>query len=107
MFEHTNDVVGSKMAREMLCFTIETAVVGRKGRICETAVADLARAVLVPRSFGSALSRWLSLRSGRHCVECYWGMQLQIARRLILVGSRWSWVASGGAVLLGKATADC
>ena len=55
MFEHTNDVVGSKMAREMLCFTIETAVVRRKGRICETAVADLARAMLVPRSFGSAL----------------------------------------------------
>ena len=50
-----NDVVGSKMAREMLCFTIETAVVGRKGRICETAVADLARAMLVPRSFGSAV----------------------------------------------------
>ena len=28
------------------------------------------------------------------------------ARRLITVGSRWSWVASGGAVLLGNATAD-
>ena len=55
MFEHTNDVVGSKMVREMLCFTIETAVVLRKGRICETAVADLGRAMLGPRSFGSAL----------------------------------------------------
>ena len=33
------------MASEMLCFTIETAAVGRKGRICETAVADLARAM--------------------------------------------------------------
>ena len=32
---HTNDVVESKMAREMLCFTIETAVVGGEGRICE------------------------------------------------------------------------
>ena len=29
-------------------------------------------------------------------------MQLQIARRLTMVGSRWSWVASGGAVLLGN-----
>ena len=38
---------------------------------------------------------------------CYWRMQLQIARRLIMVVSRWSWVASGGAVLLGNATADC
>ena len=55
MFEHTNDVVGSKMAREMQCFTIETAVVRRKGRICETAVADSARAMLAPPSFGSAL----------------------------------------------------
>ena len=55
MFEHTNDVVGSKMAREMLRFTIETAMVRRKGRICETAVADLARAMLGPRSLGSAL----------------------------------------------------
>ena len=33
--------------------------------------------------------------------------QLQIARRLIMVASRWSWVAMGGAVLLGNATADC
>ena len=38
---------------------------------------------------------------------CYEGMQLQIARRLITVVSMWSWVASGGAVLLGNATADC
>ena len=36
----------------------------------------------------------------------YWGMQLHMARRLIMVGSRWSWVANGGAVLLGNATAD-
>ena len=33
-------------------------------------------------------------------------MQLQIARRRITVVSRWSWVASGGAVLLGNVTAD-
>ena len=38
---------------------------------------------------------------------CYWGMQLQIARRLIMVAARWSWVAIGGAVLLGNASADC
>ena len=35
------------------------------------------------------------------------GMQLQMARRLIMVGSRWSWVAGGTAVLLGNATAEC
>ena len=42
----------------------------------------------------------------RVVVPCYWGMQLQIARRLITVASRWSWVAMGGAVLLGNATVD-
>ena len=67
-------------------------------------------------------------------VACYWGTQLQIARRLITVGLMWSWVASGCRVirecnsrlldalagelrgrgkesnvriLLGNATADC
>ena len=34
----------------------------------------------------------------------YWGMQLQIPKRLTMVVSRWSWVAIGGAVLLGNAT---
>ena len=37
-------VVGSKTARKMLCFTIETAVVGREGRICQTAGAGYVRA---------------------------------------------------------------
>ena len=32
---------------------------------------------------------------------------MQIARLLKTVASRWSWVAMGGAVLLGNATADC
>ena len=35
------------MVREMLCFTIETAPVGREGKICETAVAGLVRATFV------------------------------------------------------------
>ena len=35
------------MARETLCFTIETAVGGRESRICETAVAGYVRAGLV------------------------------------------------------------
>ena len=33
-FDHTKDVVGSKTACKMLCFTIETTVVGREGRMC-------------------------------------------------------------------------
>ena len=31
----------------------------------------------------------------------------EIARRLIMVAARWSWVAIGGAVLLGNASVDC
>ena len=50
VFYSTVDVPESKMAREMLCFTIETAVVGRKGRICETAVAGYVRAMPAPLS---------------------------------------------------------
>ena len=42
-FYSTDDVAESKMAREMLCFTIETAAVGREGRICKTAVAGYVR----------------------------------------------------------------
>ena len=49
--EIRNDVAESKMARKMLCFTIETAVVGRKGiRICETAGAGYVRAMFAPLS---------------------------------------------------------
>ena len=33
------------MAREMLCFTIEAAAVGREGTMCETAVAGYVRAM--------------------------------------------------------------
>ena len=43
--EIRNDVAESKMAREMLCFTMETAAVGCEGRICETAVAGYVRAM--------------------------------------------------------------
>ena len=37
----TQVVSESKMVREMLCFTIETAVCGCEGRMCETAVAAM------------------------------------------------------------------
>ena len=45
-----------------------------------------------------------STRSGKQRAQYYWGTQLQIARRFITVAARWSWVASGGALLLGNAT---
>ena len=38
----------------------------------------------------------------KFAARCYWGMHLQIARRLIWVQQ---WVANGGAVLLGNAVA--
>ena len=38
-------MVGSKIPREVLCFTIETDAVGREGRMCETAVAGYVRAM--------------------------------------------------------------
>ena len=102
--ESRNDVAESKMAHEMLCFTMETAAVGCEGRSCGTAVAGYVRATLAVVRIGTVVQ---SSSNGKQCVEYYWGMQLQIARRLIMVGSRWSWVADGGAVLLGNATADC
>ena len=81
--EIRNDVAESKMAREMLCFTIETAVVGRKGRICETAGAGYVRAMsaLCPRHS----------RSSPH-----WNGGSEHAQ----------WKAVCG-ILLGNATADC
>ena len=102
--EIRNDGAESKMAREMLCFTIETAVVGLKGRICGTAGAGYVRATLAVVRIGTVVYR---LRSANRCAEYYWGLQLQIARRLIMVAARWSWVAIGGGVLVGNAIADC
>ena len=60
VFYRTTDVAESKMARDVLCFAIKTAVVGRDSRISET--------------------------RGNQCAEYFWGTQLQIARRLITVG---------------------
>ena len=41
MFSHTKAVSESTIAREMLRFTIETAVGGCEGRRCETAIAAM------------------------------------------------------------------
>ena len=98
----------SKIAREMLCFTIETGLGGREGRRCRTGGCGLCsgyvRAMFVRDRNGRRVQR---SRKGKQCAEYYWGMQLQIARRLITVGARWHWVAIGAAVLLGNANADC
>ena len=52
------------------------------------------------------------VRYGRLCLDVFgpvrhWEVQLQIARRPVMVGSRWQWVAGGGAMSLGNAIADC
>ena len=102
--ESRNDVAESKMAREMLCFTLETAAVGCEGRSCATADAGYVRATLAVVRIGTVVYR---LRGANQCAEYYWGLQLQIGRRLIMVAARWSWVAIGGGVLLGNAITDC
>ena len=98
----------SKIAREMLCFTIETAAGGREGRMCPTGGCGLCpryvRAMFARDRNGRRVQSSLK---GKQCAAYYWGMPLQIARRLITVGARWRWVAMGAAVLLGNATADC
>ena len=83
MFDSTDDVVGSKMAREMLCFTMETAAVGCEGRICETAVAGYVRAMFA-----------LCPRHVRLVPQFHGGLELV------------QWRAMCG-VLVGNATADC
>ena len=98
----------SKIARDMLCFTIETGVGGREGRRCRTGGCGLCprygRAGLAVECNGRSVQR---SRTGQQCAAYYWGMQLENARCLITVGSRLRGVASGGAaLLLGNATAD-
>ena len=98
----------SKIAREMLCFTIETAAGGREGRRCRTGGCRLCSRYVRAMSARDCNGRRVqSSRKGKQCAAYYWGMQLQIARRLITVGARLRWVGMGAAVLLGNATADC
>ena len=97
----------------MLCFTTEATLGGRDGRWCQ-----MAGAAVVGYAWGGPPM----------------GMQLQIARHLTRVGSKWHWVAgcvgkcncrllgarlkavglrwhwvggSGAMLLLGTALADC
>ena len=79
----------SKIAREMLCFTIETAAGGREGRMCPTGGCGLCsryvRAMFARDRNGRRVQ---SSRKGKQCAAYFWGMPLQIARRLITVGAR-------------------
>ena len=37
--------------------------------------------------------------------RCFWGISLQVVRRIVIVGSRWCWLGDGCAVLFGNAIA--
>ena len=77
-FSHAIVVSESKIVRQMLCFTIETAVGGCEGRRCETAgAAMLAYGRLCSRIAGSVL---------------HWEMQSHVIKRIVTVVSRWPWV---------------
>ena len=89
MFYYRNDAGASKVRGEKRCFTIETAVGGRKGRWCPSAVAAM---------FGLWSAMFGPVRHRE--------VHLQIVRGLITVGSRWHWIVGGGAVLLGSVNAD-
>ena len=94
----------SKIAREMLCFTIETAAGGHEGRRCRTGGCGLCsryvRAMFARDRNGRRVQ---SSRKGKQCAAYYWGMPLQIARRLITVGARRRWVAIGARWVQGCA----
>ena len=48
------------------------------GRLC-SAIGGVVRTIMMVRKFAAL---------------CYWEMQWQIARRSVMVGSRWQWVAN-------------
>ena len=74
----------SKIAREMLCFTIETVVGGCEGKRCRTGGCGLgARYVRAMFAVARAGRRVQRSRRGKQCAAYYWGMQLQIARRIV------------------------
>ena len=91
VFSHTELVSESKIANEMLCFTIETAVGGCKGGRCETA--------------GAAMIAYVRLWSAMVGSVRHWEVQSQAVKRIVMVASRWRWIVDGGAVLLGNAIA--
>ena len=77
----------SKIAREMLCFTIETAAGGREGRRCRTGGCGLCSRY--DRAMFALCSRYVRARS-------QWQESSEVAERKAMCG-----------IFLGNATADC
>ena len=48
---------------------------------------------------------YVRLCSARVGSELRWEVESQVIKRIVMVGSRWCWVAGGGAVLLGNVIA--
>ena len=73
VFYHTDGVSESKIAREMMCFTIETVAGGCEGGRCETAVAGmlaygrLCSPMVAPVPLGSEI-----IGSESHCNGGVW-----------------------------------
>ena len=95
---HTKVVSESKIAREMLCFTIETAVRLCKGRRCKTAVADMvayARISSDRSAIGKckrrslyALEWWVAGGAGfGMAAPCYWGRMAGFHGGAVLLGN--------------------
>ena len=76
-----------KFARERLCFTIETGVGGREGRMCATGGCGLCPRYV--RAMLALCSRYVRARS-------QWQESSELAERKAMCG-----------ILLGNATADC
>ena len=113
VFFHTEVVSESKIVREMLCFTIETAVGGCQGRTRETAVADMvayARLSSDRPSIGKCNRKWLNALYGRFQVvlaRWWWHFARgkcgqRIAARIETAVSRWLWVVGFRRCARGK-----
>ena len=74
VFSHTGVVSECKIVREMLCFTIETAVGGCEGRRCETAGAAMVGYGQIAPPLGSAIAGGQTHCNGGFQVAmgCWW-----------------------------------
>ena len=85
-------------AREMLCFTL-------KGKMTQEMLYFIYNKNGCGRLGRGGVKRRLRLCSPMVGSVCHWEVWLQVAKRIVMVGSRRRPVADGGALLLGNAIA--
>ena len=80
VFSHTEIVSESKMVREMLCFTIETAVGGSEGKRCETAVAAMLAYGRIGAPLGSEIAGGETHCNGslQVVLGCWWWLMVAL-----------------------------